>query len=228
MASEAVPAVQLSLADHRVLSSVFPVIRELPELEAYPWRKQLFKRGDRLFKRNKPCERLKLLGYGSVRVEVQNAQERSMLLYRIEPGQLCINSIFSLLNDDSYRYAAIAETDGWLCYAEKDQFHRWMNDSSQFRYWIMNNIGSRFSQVVDRFAQHAFLPVDARLAGLLIEKMGPDQTIMCKQSELALELGTAREIVSRHLSRWQKAGWLETLRGGIRIIDIEQLVEVAI
>ena len=82
--------------------------------------------------------------------------------------------------------------------------------------------------MVDRFAAHAFLPVENRLASLLIEKMGQDQMVNSKQSELATELGTAREIISRHLSRWQKQGLLETRRGGIRIKQIEALVELAL
>ena len=103
-----------------------------------------------------------------------------------------------------------------------------MESSSNFHQWVLNNIGTRFKQVVDRFAQHAFLPVEARLAGLLIEKMGAEQTVTIKQSELAAELGTAREIVSRYLSRWKKQGVLETRRGEVKIIQIETLVDIAV
>ncbi len=220
--------VELKIAEQKVLSNVFPVVKEITELGDYDWKKQAFHRGEVLFRPDEACNRFMLLGKGQVRVELQNPQGRALLLYRIEPGQLCIHSLINLSNDQNYSYVISAESDGWFCWAEKEQFHRWMNSSSKFNHWILNNIGSRFKQVVDRFAAHAFLPIENRLASLLIEKMGQDQMVISKQSELATELGTAREIVSRHLSRWQKQGLLETRRGGIRIKEIETLVELAL
>lgn len=218
---------ELKMAEHKVLSNVFPEISDMPEVENYSWRKQTFHKNEAVFKPGQPCNRFMLLGHGILRVELQNPQARSVVLYRIEPGQLCIHSLINLINDESYSFVAIAESDGWFCWADKTQFHRWMDSSSHFHHWILNNIGFRFKQVVDRFAQHAFVSVESRLAGLLIEKMGAEQKISMTQSELAAELGTAREIVSRHLSRWQKQGVLETKRGVICIIKIETLVDIA-
>ncbi len=219
---------ELRMADQSTLSNVFPEIAEMQELSSYSWRKQSFHKGETLFKPGQPCNRFMLLGKGVVRVELKNSQSRSMLLYRIDPGQLCIHSLINLINDDDYSFIATADSDGWFCWADKQQFNVWMDSSSNFHHWVLNNIGTRFKQVVDRFAQHAFIPVDARLAGLLIEKMGADQMVKIKQSELAAELGTAREIVSRYLSRWQKQGVLETGRGTIKIIQIETLVDIAV
>ena len=219
---------ELKLADREVLSNVFPEVSSIPDLERYQWQKKMFSKDEVLFKPGQACDRFMLLGRGSVRVELQNPQARSMVLYRIEPGQLCIHSLINLINDDMYSFIAIAETDGWFCWAEKDSFQRWMNQSAPFQRWIFNNIGFRFKQVVDRFAQHAFISIESRLAGLLIEQMGQDQIVHWKQSEIAAELGTAREIVSRHLSRWQKQQLLETRRGGIQILDVQALVDIAV
>ena len=219
---------ELRMADQSTLSNVFPEIANIQGLSSYSWKKQSFHKGDVLFKPGQPCNRFMLLGKGVVRVELQNTQSRSMLLYRIDPGQLCIHSLINLINDDDYNFIATADTDGWFCWADKEQFHTWMENSSHFHHWVLNNIGTRFKQVVDRFAQHAFLPVEARLAGLLIEKMGAEQTVNIKQTELAAELGTAREIVSRYLSRWQKLGVLKTSRGIIKIHQIETLVDIAV
>lgn len=219
---------ELRLADQHTLSNIFPEVENIQELSSYSWRKQSFYNGDVLFKPGQPCNRFMLIGKGIVRVELQNAQLRSILLYRIDPGQLCIHSLINLINDEDYSFIATADTDGWFCWADKQQFHAWMESSADFNQWVLNNIGTRFKQVVNRFAQHAFLPVEARLAGLLIEKMGAEQTVKIKQSELASELGTARELVSRYLSRWQKQGMLETHRGQIKIIQIETLVDIAV
>lgn len=219
---------ELKMADQATLSNVFPEIEKMQELSSYSWKKQSFRKGEVLFKPGQPCDRFLLLGKGVVRVEVQNSQLRSMLLYRIDPGQLCIHSLINLINDDDFSFISTADTDGWFYWADKEQFHHWMESSSYFHQWVLNNIGTRFKQVVDRFAKHAFLPVEARLAGILIEKMGAEQTVHIKQSELAAELATARELVSRYLSRWQKQGVLETHRGLIKIHMIETLVDIAV
>ncbi|MCK4708331.1 MAG: Crp/Fnr family transcriptional regulator [Gammaproteobacteria bacterium] len=219
---------ELKMADQSALSNLFPEVGNIEGLSSYSWRKQSFHKGDTLFQPGQPCDRFMLLGRGAVRVELKNVQLRSIVLYRIEPGQLCIHSLINLINDEDYNFIATAESDGWFCWADKQQFHTWMESSSHFHQWVLNNIGTRFKQVVDRFAQHAFLPVEARLAGLLIEKMGAEQTVTIKQSELAAELGTAREIVSRYLSRWKKQGVLETRRGEVKIIQIETLVDIAV
>ncbi|QKQ24833.1 Crp/Fnr family transcriptional regulator [Candidatus Reidiella endopervernicosa] len=85
----------------------------------------------------------------------------------------------------------------------KEQFQKWMDSSPTFNTGSLITSAHALKQVVERFANHAFIPVENRLAGLLIEKMGEEQNIKIKQSDLAIELGTAREIASRHLSRWQ-------------------------
>lgn len=221
-------SLELKLADREVLSNVFPEVSSIPDLANYQWQKKVISENEVLFQPGQTCDRFMLLGRGVVRVELQNPQSRSVVLYRIEPGQLCIHSLINLINDNIYSFIAIAETDGWFCWADKDKFQQWMKQSDRFQRWILNNIGSRFKQVVDRFAQHAFISVESRLAGLLIEKMGPDQMVHWKQSDMAAELGTAREIVSRHLSRWQKQNLLETRRGGIRIVDVQTLVDLAV
>lgn len=219
---------EFNMMEQGVLSNVFPEITHMPEVESYSWRKHSFHKNEAVFTPGQPCHRFMLLGSGILRVELQNPQGRSVVLYRIEPGQLCIHSLINLINDESYSFIAVAESDGWFCWADKEQFHQWMERTPSFHQWILNNIGLRFKQVIERFAQHTFISVEARLAGLLIEKMGQQQTISMTQSSLAAELGTAREIVSRHLSRWQKQGVLETRRGVICIIKIETLVDIAV
>ncbi len=221
-------SLELKYADHEVLSNVFPEVKNMAALENYDWRKQTFNEDEVIFKPGTPCNRFMLLGKGTLRVELRNPQGRSVVLYRVEPGQLCIHSLMNLINDENYSFNAVAESNGWFCWATKEQFHKWMDSESHFHHWILNNIGARFKQVVDRFAQHSFLSVEARLAGLLIEKMGPDQTVTNTQAEIAAELGTAREIVSRHITRWTKQGLLETRRGTICIRDIETLVDLAV
>lgn len=97
-----------------MLSNLFPNTCEIPETSDYPWKTHHFKAGDPLFSPGQPCNRFMLLASGTIRIELQNPQARSLLLYRIEPGQLCIHSLINLINNDQYAFIAVAESDGWF------------------------------------------------------------------------------------------------------------------
>ncbi len=150
-------SLQLQIAERKVLSNIFPTVDEIPEVHDYKWRKQSFVKDEVLFKPGLPCDRFMLLGKGNIRIELQNSQARSIILYRLDPGQLCIHSLINLMNDKTFSYIATAESDGWFCWAEKEQFNLWMQESNTFQNWIFNNIGTRFKQVVNRFANHVFV-----------------------------------------------------------------------
>lgn len=218
---------ELKIAERKVLSNVFPEVKKMPQLNNYKWRKQIFKKDEILFTPSKPCNRFMLIGNGTIRIELQKSDTRVITLYRVEPGQLCIHSLINLINDTDYSYVATAEDDGWFCWADKQQFKDWMMELGEFQHWIFNNIGTRFKQVISRFAQQSFIPVEQRLADLLLEYMGKEQLVTLTQIEMASELGTAREIVSRHLSKWQKNGWIKTKRGEIEILQIEALYKLS-
>ncbi|WP_420885710.1 cyclic nucleotide-binding domain-containing protein [Candidatus Reidiella endopervernicosa] len=115
-------AMELKPSEQRVLSDIFPSVAEVPGLSDYAWNKQAFKSGDVLFKPGQPCNRFVLLGHGTIRVQLQNDQGRNLLLYRIEPGQLCIHSLINLINDQNFSYITSADSDGWLCWAERSSF----------------------------------------------------------------------------------------------------------
>ncbi|WP_135568099.1 cyclic nucleotide-binding domain-containing protein [Solemya elarraichensis gill symbiont] len=88
---------ELKQAEQHILSDVFPSAATFPGLSDHSWKKQTFKAGDTLFKPGQPSNRFVLLGQGTIRVQLQNDQERNLLLYRIEPGQLCIHSLINLI-----------------------------------------------------------------------------------------------------------------------------------
>ncbi|MEE9447410.1 MAG: Crp/Fnr family transcriptional regulator [Arenicellales bacterium] len=216
----------IQAGERKILSNLFPSTQAIPELGEYQWKTQHFKAGEQLFTPGQPCNRFMLLAGGTVRIELQNPQTRSILLYRIEPGQLCIHSLINLISHEEYAFIAVAETDGWFSWANAEQFNHWMR-IAPFQQWIFNNIGHRFKEVISRFADHAFVPLAARLADLLLEKMDAEQCVHDNQATLAVELGTAREMVSRQLSKWQKQGWVELHRGRIHINDIASLIQTA-
>lgn len=207
-----------------VLSNLFPGIHHLPELSRQRWMQQNFDAETTLFEAGQSCQRFVLLGAGNIRIQMTKSRSRRMTLYRLTPGQLCLHSIMNLINQENYAFEAVTETEGWLSWVPAEQFREWMAESQDFQGWILASIGERFKQLIDRTADLAFTPVELRLADHLIERMGEDAVVNTTQAELAREIGSAREVVSRHIHRWEKLGWVEKSRGHLKLVDIEALL----
>ena len=95
-----------------------------------------------------------------------------------------------------------------------------------FREQVFNGFSARLTNMINRISDLAFTPVDARLASALLDMHRLDNEHVTHQ-QLAVELGTAREVVSRHLKRFESRGWLKLGRGRISIIDAEGLATAA-
>lgn len=73
--------------ERQILSNLFPDTQVIPEISQYQWKTHKFTAGEQLFTPGQPCNRFMLLAGGTIRIELQNRQARSILLYRIEPSR---------------------------------------------------------------------------------------------------------------------------------------------
>jgi CRP/FNR family transcriptional regulator len=96
-------------------------------------------------------------------------------------------------------------------------FNQLMLDSNVFRRYVMENYGALISDLIVLLDEVAFHSLDARLAKSLLEE--PGLLINRTHQQLADELGTAREVVSRQLKRFEQKGWVNLGRGHVEILD---------
>ena len=96
-----------------------------------------------------------------------------------------------------------------------------------FRQFVFSNLGGRMAEVITRMEEIAFRPVERRLASLLLSRADKSGTIQTTHQEIAVELGTAREVVSRHLKRFESSGLIELERSTVRVSKPEELRRVA-
>ena len=92
----------------------------------------------------------------------------------------------------------------------------WVARSEFWRHYVFQLLGERLAAVLARLEETSFERVDLRLARLLLAS-GDEWT--GTHQRLAVEIGTAREVISRILERWQSAGWIETKRGCVKILN---------
>lgn len=182
--------------------------------------------GQFAFRSGDHCNAYFILIDGSVRVQLLSAEGREITLYRVRPGGTCVLTTSCLLGRQDYPAEAIAETAVETIVIPADFFQLALDRVPAFREQVFSGFSGRLTNMIDRISELAFTPIDARLASALLE-MYRDGDEHVTHQQLAVELGTAREVVSRHLKRFETRGWLKLGRGRISVTDAESLETVA-
>jgi CRP/FNR family transcriptional regulator len=173
-----------------------------------------FEHGRILFRAGDPCQGLPLVLNGSVKVQMTGLSGHSIVLYRMGADDICTLSIGCLMTGDGFRAEAVVEDDAEVFMMPRGLFDRLMDQSADFRLGIMESYGRRLNDLMLLVEEVAFRRMDERLFQWL-EARVRQGIITITHQELAVELGTAREVVSRLLKEFERKGMLRLARGKI-------------
>jgi CRP/FNR family transcriptional regulator, anaerobic regulatory protein len=171
--------------------------------------------GTVLFTEHEPCKGFPLLLEGEVRVSRTSADGRSLELYRIGPGELCLVSSACLFRAQPLMANGVATRPTTLVLIPPDAFRTWL-DAPEFRDLVLGLFAERMADLTALVDAVAFQRLDQRLAAALL---GHGRELAVTHQALAQELGTVREMVTRLLRRFEREGWVELSRERIRILD---------
>jgi len=174
-----------------------------------------------------PAESFLLVLDGTVRVQQVSTGGREIVLYRVSGGESCIMTTACLLSQDTYNAEGITETTVEAVALPRAAFDELMGRSADFRRFVFADYASRLTDLLHVVEEVAFERIDKRLAQKLCERAGGDGLLGATHQELAVELGSAREVVSRHLKEFQRRGWLTLTRGQVRLTDRDALRDLA-
>ncbi|SNB56757.1 CRP/FNR family transcriptional regulator, anaerobic regulatory protein [Marinobacter sp. es.042] len=173
-----------------------------------------FEHGKILFRAGDPCQGLPLVLNGSVKVQMTGLSGNRIVLYRMGADDICTLSIGCLMTGDGFRAEAVVEDDAEVFMVPRGLFDRLMDQSADFRLGIMESYGRRLNDLMLLVEEVAFRRMDERLVHWLEARAGQGAITITHQ-ELAVELGTAREVVSRLLKELERKGRLRLARGKI-------------
>lgn len=162
---------------------------------------------------------------GQSRVYKMSASGREILLYRVAAGETCVITTTCLLGNSNYPASTIVEEPIRDVIIPSNAFNQLMIDSKVFRTFVMTNYGALISDLIVLLDEVAFHSLDARLAKLLLD--ANSDTIGRTHQLMADELGTAREVVSRQLKRFEQKGWVKLGRGHVEIVNRSALEKLA-
>jgi CRP/FNR family transcriptional regulator len=183
--------------------------------------------GTVIFGPGKAPENLLLLLGGTIRVQQTSENGREIVLYRVTAGESCVLTTACLLAYEDYSAEGIAETDVEAVAVPRGVFDQLIAQSDVFRRFVFSAYSRRITDLFFIIEEVAFQRMDIRLAHKILELHGTNATLHMTHQQLAAELGTAREVISRLLQEFQRRQWIEIGRGEIRIRNREALSELA-
>ncbi len=164
---------------------------------------------------------------GRVRVQQTSESGRDIVLYRVEAGESCVLTTACLLAHEPYSAEGITETEVTAVAIPRGAFDRLMSSSSAFREFVLTAYARRITDLFRVIDDVAFGRIDVRLAARLISLAREDDNLATTHQQLATELGTAREVISRVLHDFQKREFIAQSRGKITFLDRDSLTRLA-
>jgi CRP/FNR family transcriptional regulator, anaerobic regulatory protein len=149
------------------------------------------------------------------------AEERELLLYYIGPAQSCIMSFSAGLSNAPSRIFAFTEDASLLLLLPADKLSRWVKQYPQINELFFQQYNLRYTEMLDTINSLLFDKLDQRLYNYLLEKskLKGEKVLSLRHKQIAGELGTAREVITRVMKRLEQEGKVRQLPEGIEIIQ---------
>ncbi|MEN8205565.1 MAG: Crp/Fnr family transcriptional regulator [Pseudomonadota bacterium] len=182
--------------------------------------------GSEVFHEGDVCRNYIFVLEGATRVYKAFESGREMVLYRVQAGETCSITTSVLLAGGLYPANAVTETECRAVLIPANDFHKVFDTCKGFRDYVCTVFGGRIRDLIMLLEAVTMRNVNVRLARWLLDNGSSAGLVEASHRELAFELGTAREVISRHLREFQKNGWVALSRKNIELLDIKALLEL--
>jgi CRP/FNR family transcriptional regulator len=192
--------------------------------------RKLFKSGELLFAEGEPCHGLHIVASGRVRIFKASANGREQVLAVNEPGETVAE--LPVFDGGPYPASAMAIEDTQIAFISQHDFHGYCLEHPQVALKVLSVAGARLRRLVGIIEELSFTTIRQRLVSTLL-KLAQEQGVKtaggiefqlpASHQELANQLGTVRELISRNLMRLQAEGLLEVDARRIAVKDMKGL-----
>lgn len=178
-----------------------------------------------LMRAGQPITSTMLLLDGRIKIYREDEEGNEFLMYYLEPGSACAFSIMCALNNEASQITAVTETESTLLAIPFHESMVWMRKYGSWDEFVLRNYRLRFEELLLTLDHIAFRSMDERLAFYLkrkVEAEGPELHI--SHQEIARDLNTAREVVSRLLKKLEQRGAVKLERNLVNVLNTEVLL----
>jgi len=179
------------------------------------------KAGDIIMDIDQTIDQIPLVINGSIKILREDEEGNEIFLYYLEPGQACATSITCCISGQRSTIRAIAEDDTQYMGIPVQYSDEWMLKYKTWKNFVMNTYAERFEELLKAIDQLAFKKMDERLSKYLHDKaeLHDSFEINISHQEIAYDLNTSREVISRLLKQLERIGSIKLGRN--RIIMLE-------
>lgn len=183
--------------------------------------------GTVLFSPGMPCTGFVVLEEGTIRVTMTGTNGREVVLYRVTPGDVCLQTFGCLMDGRDYAAEGVAETAIRGHILPPGDFRRLLAEDAGFRDRLLGAVARRFHDFEQLVEDVALTGFDARLSRALL-RLGRDRDdIQVTHEGLAAETASGRAFVSRRLAEFQRRGLIRIGRGHLTLLDRTALGHLA-
>lgn len=169
------------------------------------------------------CPHFGVVTSGDIRVYKSGGMGREMTLYHVHDTEPCLVNLISVMLSRPAMATAQAEIETTALLFPGALLNPWMAASEPLRHFVFEALAGRVVGVMTLVEEVAFQRMDSRLAVLLVKRFGTAESFAATHEELAAELGTPREVVSRLLRDFARRGAIRSWRGRVELRNDEAL-----
>lgn len=210
---------------HDLIHQRFPFFKE-PELVdaiANVAKEVNVKEGDPIIKVGEFIKSTPLITKGLLKIVRQDEDGHEILLYYLDGGNTCVMTVTCCMKQEQSKIKAIAEVDTHLLLVPFHYMDEWMRNFRSWRNFILQTYSARFEEMLSALDSVAFESLDNRLMRYLSEREHALHTeeFHITHQQIAQELNSSREAVSRLLKKLEKNGHIELGRNKIKIVNLD-------
>ena len=183
--------------------------------------------GEYLFREGDPIHTFAAVGAGSLRVFKTGSSGRQITLYHARGGEASLVGILSVLLGKPAIATAQAEVAAQVVLLPAAALREWVGANDAMPRFVFQTMSRALIDVTSLLEGVAFRTIDNRIAAFLLEHADDGCVVHMRHDDIAAELGTAREVVSRTLESFERHGAIVRLRGRVEVRDEAALQQLA-
>lgn len=183
--------------------------------------------GTVLFRADDACKGFVVVHAGLIRVSLASRAGREVTLYRVGPGDICLQTFSCLVEGRHYAAEGVVEADLTGELIPPAEFRSRLATDDAFRESILRAVAHRFSDFEQLVQDVALSGLQARLARALLRLADPEGHVKVTHEALATEVASGRAVITRQLGEFARRGWISLRRGDIELLRIDHLQRAA-
>lgn len=179
-----------------------------------------FETGDVIVAEDAFIRSIPIVTKGSLKVIQSDEDIKEVVLYYLRPGETCIMSFLAGLYNDTSKVKAVAEESSEVLFIPIDKVNELVKKDPKWLNYIFEIYHKRFEDLLQMVNDLAFKKMDERLLQFLKKriKVSGVNTIQVTHEQIAHELGTAREVISRLLKKLEEEKLVELGRNRVTLL----------